>query len=54
MDMLSILNIHKIILRLKTNTKESGKTERSMVRDLKYGRMELSSKECMKMIKKVE
>lgn len=54
MDMLSILNIHKIIQKLKTNTKESGKMERSMAKDLKYGRMELNSKECMKTIKKVE
>jgi hypothetical protein len=39
---------------LKTNTKGSGKMERNMGRDLKYGRMEPSSKECMKMIKNVE
>jgi hypothetical protein len=54
MDMLNILNILKTIQISKTNTKESGKTEKSTERDLKYGRMEPSSKECMNMIKNVE
>ena len=54
MDMLSILSIRKMIQILKTNTKESGKTGKSTERALKYGQMELNSKECMKMIKNVE
>ena len=54
MGMLSILNILKIIKILKTSTKENGKTEKSTERVLKYGQMEPSLKECMKMIKNVE
>ena len=51
MDMLSIHNIVQINQILRISTKDSGRMEKSMERDMKYGQMEPNSKECTKMIK---